>query len=352
MILKKLRSLNRILVFFTVTLMVLTLTGCGILYRQMYPTTGRVLSHYGTNELTPYLMSTNDIPMACSMGEATSNLLLSFERVLPRPNKTGLSSVFSAGLCSQLDAHEAELRRMRALNSNNPSEAQDAQIERDYHLQVTARRQYRAYKMFKSEYGEPGDECPEFTGRRDKFYYLLGLLAGVQAANNDFKSGRAVGVQTNVLPKTSRGSKCLDNREWWGIPKSLQAATWTIIPGSAPDDVDPWSTLDEATTIADSTGVRLAYAFKALAADNKGKTQLVKDTIRQAVKSRENNPAPDQYQLLDAMAFLQMRIISDQLWTKQNGHRTPPQKLGTFPDNSKQDQRDTDETENLLPGTT
>lgn len=326
-------------------------TGCSTLYRQTYAPTGRILTLYGSEELTPYLMGTNDITMACSMAESTSNLLLSFQRVIPPPNKTGLSSVFSAGLCSQLEAHEAELRHYRALNRGEPKEALDAQFERDYHLRTTAKRQFRAYKMFKNEYGEPGEgACPVFQNRNDRFYYLMGLLAGVQAANSDFQSGRSVGIPTDVLGKTSRGVQCLESDEWWGVPRALRAVTWTIVPGKTPDDADPWKTLDEATKQADRSGVRLAYAFKAMAADNKGKTERVKETIRDGVQSRSERPPPKKYRLIDAMGFLQMKMVSDRMWTQTAGHRTPPGKLGSFPDTSNDDEEDVpQDASKLLP---
>lgn len=331
-------------------LLLFVLSGCGSLYRQAYAPTGHVLTNYGTDELTPYLMSTDDISMACSMGESTSNLLLSFQRVIPPPNKTGLSSVFSAGLCSQLEAHEAELRHQRALYNGNSTEALDAQMERDRHLQTTTRRQYRAYKMFRAEYGDPVEGCPDFTGRDDRFYYLMGLLAGVQAANNDFTSGRAVGVPTSVLPKASSGAECLNSEEWWGIPQSLRAVTWTIVPGKKPEGADAWETLNEATRLADRSGVRLPYAFKVIAADNKGKMDLVKQTIQEAVASREKTPPPEKYRLLDAMAFLQMRMVSDRIWTKTKGHRTPPGDLGTFQTSNQEKPSRDEELNNLLPG--
>lgn len=326
----------------------LLLTGCASLYRQAYAPTGHILNNFGQEEMTPYLMATGDVDMACALGEANANFLLSFERVIPPPNKTGLSSLFAAGLCSQANAFEAQLRYLRALHENRPGDVQDAQIEEDFYLRQAARRQYRAYRMFISEYGEPGGDCPAFQGRRDKFFYLMGLLAGVQAANNDFASGRTVGVSPDTLQRTARSSRCLDSAKWWGIPQALRAATWTIVPGQTPEGGNPWEEFEEALDDADRHGVRLAHAFQVLAAKNKGRTKLVKETISDAVDSREKRAAPERYRLLDAVAFQQIRHTSDQLWTDATGHRTPTDRLGTFWDRDV-DEEEQQELDRMLP---
>jgi hypothetical protein len=304
---------------------------------------------YAQDHMVPYMMGTEDIVMACAMGESTSNLLLSFQRVIPRPNKTGMSALFSAGLCSQLDAFQAELRYQRALYHGNAENAQDAQISMTRHLRQTARRQFNAFKMFKDEYGPPGEGCPEFSGKRDRFMFMMGILAGVQAANNDFASGQTVGVPTDLLPKVSRASKCLNSERWWGLPRALRAVIWTIVPGKSPDNVDPWKVLESTTEVADEKGVRLAYAFQVMAADNKGNTELVKETITEAVESRERKDPPKEHRLLDEISFLLMRMVSDRMWTEKKGHRTPAGELGTFWE-KKEDKKKDEELDSLLPG--
>lgn len=327
---------------------VLLLSGCATLSRQGFAPAGYVLDTYAQEELTPYLMTTEDVDMACALGRANSNLLISFERVISSPNKTGLSALFAAGLCAQAKAFEADLRYQRMLRENNASEAQDAQIRKTFFLRQAAHRQYRAYQRFTSEYGEPGGECPVFQGKRDRFFYLMGILSGVQAANNDFASGRSVGVSPDTLQRTARGSTCLDSGEWWGVPRALRAAAWTIVPGLSPDDVDPWEEFDKAIETGDQQGVRLAHAFQVLAADNKGRTGMIRETISDAVESRDRRAAPEKYSLLDAVAFQQMRHVSDRMWTEATGHRTPTDRLGTFWD-EEPDEEEQEKLDKLLP---
>ncbi|MFB6345469.1 MAG: hypothetical protein ABEK50_06830 [bacterium] len=344
------RDSNLLLVIALISLPLLFLSGgCATLYRQTYAPAGNVLDSYIKDEVTPYMMGTTDVRMACAMGESTTQILLSFQRTIERPDRSGISSILSAGLCAELEAHEADLRRKRAIFNNNPSGAMDARIYRDRLLRVASRRFYKGFKMFKSEYGKLDSDCPDFGSERDKFYYLLGLFSGMQAANNDFTSGQAVGVPTDLLTRTARASQCLDSDNWWGLPRALRAVTWTIVPGSKPDGVDPWTKLDEAIETADRDGVRLAYAFKVLAASNKGKTQLVRETINKAVESRRTRPASKSYQLLDTMAFMRIRMVSDRMWTEATGHRTPNGKLGTFWD-SKEESDGSENLDSLLPG--
>lgn len=334
------------------TIAVFLLSGCSTIYRSTYDNAGTALNIYAKEEMTPYLMSTNDIGMACAMGEATSNLLLSFERVTYTPKKTGMSGLFSASLCSQIKAFEAELRHQRALYEGRANEARDAQIQKNRFLRITARRQYKAYKLFKAEYGEPDDDnCPTFDSRSDEFYYLVGLLSGVQSANSDFTSGRSVGVPTDLLTKASRASRCLNSSKWWGVPRALRAVSWTIVPGQTPENKSPWDELEKATNVASKKGVRLAYAFQVLAADNKGKSDLLKETITEAVESRKQTPPPKKHRLLDEVSFLLVKMVSDRLWTENTGHRTPTGKLGTFwASTKKEKESESDENLNkLLP---
>lgn len=329
---------------------VLFLTGCASVYRLAYAPTGNVLNLYAKEEMVPYLMTTEDVGMACALGESTSGLLLSFQRVISRPNKTGLAAVMTAGLCSEMKAFNAELRYQRALFNGHSTMAKDASMEKNLYLRTTTRRRYRAYKMFKAEFGVPGKgECPYFGNERDKLFYLMGILTGVQAVQNDLASDRSVGVPQNIIPRAARGSKCLDDKRWWGLPMALRGVTWSILPGSTPDGTDPWQVLEHSTEIADEKGIRLAYAFQVLAADNKGKMDVVKESIREAVESRENKPAPKKYRLLDKLAFSQMRPVSDRIWTKETGHRTPPGELGTFPQPETEDAQEQEELDTLLP---
>lgn len=326
----------------------LLLVGCTGVYRQTYDTAGGVLKYYARDHLLPHLMTTDDIEMACAIGEANTQMLLSLRRVVPRPNRSGLSALFAAGLCSQHRAFEAELRYQRALYEGNAHQARDAQIQMDRSARQAAKRQYSAYRMFRDEFGAAGGDCPVFAHKQEKLVYLMGLLAGVQALTNDFRTTQGGNVPNDLPSRASLASRCLDNKEWWGVPEALRATVWTIKPEKMSGNENPWKQLDGSIQKADRAGIRLPFALLVLAARNKSRKDLVKETIKKAVKSREKHPPPPRFQLLDAIAFRRMRRVSDHIWTKATGHRTPPGQLGTFPEGEVQQEQE-DEFADLLP---
>jgi hypothetical protein len=89
-----------------------------------------------------------------------------------------------------------------------------------------------------------------------------------------------------------------------------------------------------------------------MAADNQGKMDMVRNTIKEAVKSRNNQTPAANYKLLDAQAFLMMKRVSDRIWTEQTGHRTPPGELGKFPEDdteSEEEKQEGEELDKLFP---
>ena len=48
---------------------ILALQGCGVIYKS----TGGILISFGRSEMLPYMMTYNDVRMACVTGEATSS---------------------------------------------------------------------------------------------------------------------------------------------------------------------------------------------------------------------------------------------------------------------------------------
>jgi len=88
--------------------------------------------------------------------------------------------------------------------------------------------------------------------------------------------------------------------------------------------------LSAASAIGEAEGVRLAQALQATLYASQGDTERAKQVIRQHVASKRQHPPNPQYRLLDALATRRLTSISDQLWTRATGHRTPYGKLGTF----------------------
>ena len=72
---------------------ILALQGCGVIYK----TTGDVLISFGRSEMLPYMLTYNDVRMACVTGEAQTPLLMAFERVGSHPEKLGCHGIHHRG---------------------------------------------------------------------------------------------------------------------------------------------------------------------------------------------------------------------------------------------------------------
>lgn len=304
----------------------LAVAGC-----NLHAMTGDMMSEYTVEHMGPYLLTTDDLGMACETGVSMTGYLMSFRRVTDPPDKAAISGLVSAAACAEDEAAQHELRQMRALRAGNAAEAQDARIAEKQAHATAARRFLRAWQNLVSHYGEPGDRCPDLGEPNDEINYLLGLLAGVQAVQHDRAANGAVGVELDVPRKAIRGARCLNDEKWWGVPTALQAAVWVGVPGAAPEGADPWKTLAAASETGRRAGVRLADAIHAHAAAAAGRDEDVKKVIVAHVAARQQQAAPAAWRLLDANATHQLEVLSDRIWTQAVGHRTPIGGLGTFP---------------------
>ena len=120
----------------------------------------------------------------------------------------------------------------------------------------------------------------------------------------------------------SRAAACLDDERWWHVPSALQASAWSIIPGSGPAGVDPWTAADEAADKGDASGVRVARALQILVAANSGHTDIVERALKAHATSLSTVPQDPDWALLDEYARLVSLHQSDILWTDATGHRT------------------------------
>ena len=160
------------------------------------------------------MLASNDVGMGCSMAEAFTPFLLSFSRVTTPPDQLAILFYLVAGSCTEFQAHEQELRYLRAIYAKNSIEAQDARIAQQRFLQLAARRQLTGYYALLSAMSEPGGKCPEFSADNDEFYWLVGLLDGIQATINDIASGGQVEVPMDIAAKVGRGAGCLDTERY------------------------------------------------------------------------------------------------------------------------------------------
>jgi hypothetical protein len=293
--------------------------------------TGNVMNDYATEHMIPYLLSEGDTDAACGAGLAFGAFLSSFERVTDAPHRAAIPSLLSAATCAESQAWENELRSLRAIKDGKPQEAKDARIAQQRAHQTAAVRLYSAYRRTVIQYGEPGATCPVLETEYDQLVWMLGMMAAITGIQHDRAAGGAAGIPMDAPPKAARGMACLNNQAWWHVPSAVQGAIWATVPGSGPEDIDPWKQMMNAAQAGDQTGVRLARAVHIQAARGSGKTDIMKASIMAFGETVKSVAPAARWKTLDRMAFIQVRAISDQLWTEAEGHRTPFQGVGDLP---------------------
>jgi uncharacterized protein YceK len=308
-----------------VAAILITMTGCSSIYR----TTGWFAYDYSESYAMPYVMKTDDTDMGCAMSEAMTPMLLSFSELTWSPDRLATTMYMQAGACAEAKANEEGLTYLRAYKAQNIAEAKDARIRQKRLFALAANRQYKGYKHLVSEFGEPGETCPDMD-EDEEFFWMLGLVSGLQAVMSDVRGQGEVGVPKDIAMKSVRGSQCLDAKRWWGVPKAMQAAVWTMMPENAPEGVDPWQELVVASEMGGEAGVRLAQAMEVVVADGSGNQERLRDAIRRHAQSIKTTSPNKDYQMLDTVATQQILAVSDRLWTEATGSRTPIGGLGTF----------------------
>jgi hypothetical protein len=294
--------------------------------------TGNMMADYSVKHVAPYVFETGDVDMACKMGVAMGPFLLSFGRVTTPPDRAGIATMLSAGMCAEADAREAELDQLRALKSGRAGEAQDARVREHRAHEVAAARYQQAYLRFVRVFGEPGGECRTIA-KEDELLYLLGLTGGLLSVFHDRAAGGALSVPMDIPRKVASGATCLDDARFWGVPKALQAAVWASVPGTAPAGAaDPFVVLRESARLGQEKGLRLAGAFRTQIAATAGKTDELRSAIREHAAAVRGKPALEAYRTLDRYATMLVEHESDKLWTQATGHRTPVGSFGTFPE--------------------
>jgi hypothetical protein len=318
------------------------LSGCSV-----YQITGDTMVNYSSEHMIPYLLERDDTEAVCATGLGLGGFLMSFGRVTDAPHKASTTVMLSASTCSELQAWQAELRYTQAMKRGDAITARDERIIQMKAHRVTASRLYQAYQSAKMAFREPGGDCPELENEADQFVWLLGMLSAIQGTQHDRAARGVVGIPLDLPLKAARGAQCLDNARWWGVPQALQAAVWTSIPGSAPEGVDPWRDLESAVKIGDESGVRLARAIQMKAFVGSGKSDEVRKALVAYQESNIKIKRNLKWKTLDRMGQLQIQHVSDLLWIKERGHRTPFNELGALPDTPEADDSEDDEDDLL-----
>lgn len=316
--------------------LVLWLTTNPSLKNILYKSTGDTLIGFTEEQAIPFILKTEDVDMGCAMSESFSLFMGSFSQVTNSPNQLAIMFNLLAGNCAEFKAWEEELLYLRAIRSKNLEDAKDALIKQKRYLQLAASRQLAGYNNLKSAFIEPGSDCPNFDVKNREFFWLLGLLDGLQAVMNDVSSGGSLGVPLDIPLKVSRGAACLDNDEWWGMPNAIQATIWSFFPGIKPAGKEPLMILDQSMQIGRQQGMSISLVLATQTYSGIGNVKKVKEIIRSYKYTKLQTPAKLEFKILDEMTKLQLRAISDRLWTAATGSRTPIGKLGTFWDDPKE----------------
>jgi len=310
---------------FSAALLLTLLTGCS----TIYTTTGWFAYDFAEDYAMPYTMKSDDTAMGCAMSESLTPAIMAFSQLTWAPDRMATMMYMQSGACAEAQASEEGLAYLRAYKAQNIGEAKDARIRQKRLYALAANRQYKAYKHLVAEFGTPGEECPSIS-EDEEVFWVLGLISGLQAVMSDVRAQGEVGVPKDIAMKSVRGSQCVDAEKWWGLPKAMQAAVWTMMPDNAPDGVDPWQELAEASAMAERSGVRLAQAVEVIIADGSGNQERLREAIRRHANSVKSKPSKGQYRMIDILAHEQVLAVSDRLWTEATGSRTPVGGLGTF----------------------
>lgn len=309
----------------------LLLAGCGNL---PYRVAGNQLMTFGKNEMAPYLMTYDDVPMLCGTAESLTPLLMTFEAVGTNPDQMAVLVYMGAALCAETQAFEHEMRYLRALRDGRFDEAKDARIAQKRAHALAAKRQQISYLRFLSYYGDmPEGKCSKkLKTDMDDLIYLLGMVSGVKALLNDVQSDLAVNVDKDIAPKILYWTQCLDSAKWWELPSGMRSTVWNFVPMLAPEGATPMDDLTKVAKVGEKAGVRLAYAIWALSAYGNGDMAMTRRSIREFRAAADARPVDKNYLILDAVATEIILGISDRMWTEAVGTRTPVGALGTFPD--------------------
>ena len=289
-------------------------SGCALIYKP----TGHVLTSLAQDKIVPYTLAGGDLRIAaCGTGMGQYHLLGSFTNVTGRPAKTMVDLGTLAALCSANKAQEAHLQYLQALNAGRTNAARDARSREQRLWRITTLRRYQAYKDTVLAYGELGDgECPDLGGDVDQVQFLAGMLTSVQAVLSDIQSASSVGVPQDIAAKAARGSKCLDNEKWWGVPQAVRGVIWLSVPGTVPDGTDAWNVLHEAALMGKQQGMPLAASLYVVAAYGTGDLERQKEGIRWVNAIYEAGIKPADYLILAEIAYDQALYYSDIIWNR------------------------------------
>ncbi len=290
-----------------------------------------LVDRYTMRRVVPQAGAMGDVDRACALGASMGHVLASAGRGEREPHLALLIAETTAGFCAEGAAWEAELEaaRLMYLGGDLPA-IQDARIrEARAHAQA-AQRFLSSWDHLVARYGEVGTgSCPDLPGD-EGIIYLLGMYAGVNALLHDRAGGGGLGVPLDIPVAVARGTECVDDEQWWYSPWAMRAAAWAMVPGMAPEGVEPWAELEAAALAGEATGVRLGRGLQVLIAANAGRDADVAHALVAHATANASLPGDPTWALLDEYSRLVSLHEADLMWTAARGHRCPD--MGVLPD--------------------
>lgn len=276
-------------------------------------------------------LTTPDIDLACRSANGTRPIAASLSSKEHKNYRSMIILDTTAAACAQMAAMEAELEAERAMYALQ-GEAQlvavkDARAVQRRQSTLAARRQWRAYQRLGRVMGPLGESCPKLRNREEELVWFIGILGGTMAVLGDSEGGGEVGVPIGVVKEVARAGTCLDDEDWWSVPSALQASVWAMIPGTAPEGVDPFDALEEAANRGETQGMHLARAIQMKVSSVAGRDDRVKEGILAFNEATRSPPA--EFALLEDYARKMALHEADLLWTRAGGYRAPT--LGELP---------------------
>lgn len=271
-------------------------------------------------------MQEPDIQKGCALGEAMSFPLKSLTK--NSPNKAMVVAETTAALCAELTAYaldkEAAVQNMTIPyeHPNRIAIITDTRINAERTHALAAQRFYNAFTYLEAEYGPLGEACPKIASK-DESIFVVGIVAGTLSVLHDKASRNRVGIPMDMLNRIARSASCVSNEDWWYTPMAIQGSIWATIPGSGPQDIDPWEHLQLAAEKGAPTGVRVGWAMHNLIAENAGKTEQLILGVNGHLESLSTHAQNKEWAFLDAYGLFISEHKHDLYWINEKGHRAP-----------------------------
>jgi hypothetical protein len=324
----------------------ISLVGC----QGIYKGAGNGVKRYSATQIVPFVSTGTDINQACLMASSMTPVLFSFERVGTKLSDSRILMSMLSGHCASQQAWDAQLAYTAAIKQQQQSIAQDARIVEKRALILAAQRYWSGYQGKRAAFAQSNEggsayknvgyksekivdknqnkHCPQKMDASAQMLWLVGMLDGLLAVMSDSLAERAANIPLSAIGEIAEDAQCLQDERSWGMASAVPAMVAALKSG----DATPYlPALRKASQLGFNQGVRLAAVLEANIYVAQGNDVALKDAIRRYVGDvKQPFKVNADYALFDAAATEHVQAMSDQLWMRATGHRTPVGLLGKF----------------------